>query len=107
MKRFASWIAGCVAALLIVLIIIEVLSACLFVVSMKDYPGGNIKFLGVEYAVSKGNHLFVIPNIVSSSSDFEVNCDDVSNRDGYLTGNLNIIVFVRVEGCKIVEFSGY
>ena len=107
MKRLTSWIAGCVAALLAIVVIVEVLSACLFVVSMKDYPGGSIKFLGVEYDVSKGYHLFIIPKIVNSSSDFEVNCGDISNRDGYITGNLNIIVFVHVEGCKIVNFVGY
>jgi hypothetical protein len=83
------------------------LGFCVLLVTINDSPGGEIQFVGTTRSFPAGNRIILVPMVITQDSDFALQCAGRTKRDGYITGRLQILVYVKIQGCEIATYRTY
>ncbi|KQQ73777.1 hypothetical protein ASF70_08220 [Rhizobium sp. Leaf321] len=83
------------------------LGLCVFVVTITDSPGGELQFVGTTRSFPAGSSIILVPMVITQDSDFALQCDRATRRDGYITGGLQILVYVKIRQCEIATYKTF
>lgn len=106
-KRPLIWLVGVILALAMLYTATLAYGLCFFIVTQSHSLGGEIEFAGKSRSLLAGNGIIIMPVFVTSDSEFVLQCNGATKRDGYITRGLDLLVYVNIQYCEIASYRPF
>lgn len=106
-KRLLFVIFGSILLYISLFIFMIIFNITLFVINVENFPGGTIYLDKDSQYISKTDGFILLIKTIEQDSAAELTCNDSIDRDGYITPNLDQLIYIEIERCDIKKFEGY